>query len=117
LCADLFELVLLEHDLVLGRSVLRELRKALRTKVNLPEARAAEIESFVSEEAIRIVTRAKAADVPVEAADAVVLGEALAGEAEVFVTGDAALLELGSVENLPLVSPRRFWDLLRSQDG
>lgn len=117
LCADLFELVLLEHDLVLGRSVLRELRKALRTKVRLPEARAAGIESFVSEEAIRIVTRAKAADVPVEAADAVVLGEALAGEAEVFVTGDAALLELGSVENLPLVSPRRFWDLLRSQEG
>jgi hypothetical protein len=33
------------------------------------------------------------------------------------VTGDAALLELGSVENLPLVSPRRFWDLLRSQEG
>jgi hypothetical protein len=32
LCADLFELVLLEHDLVLGRNVLRELSKALRGK-------------------------------------------------------------------------------------
>lgn len=29
LCADLFELVLVEHDLVLGRTVLRELNKAL----------------------------------------------------------------------------------------
>jgi len=40
LCADLFELVLLEHDFVLGRNVLRELKKALRRMVRLSESRA-----------------------------------------------------------------------------
>lgn len=35
LCADVLELVLLEHDLVVGQNVLRELKKALREKVSV----------------------------------------------------------------------------------
>ena len=114
LCADLFELVLLEHDFVLGRNVLRELKKALRSKVKLSESRAAEIVDFVSGEAILVVERSDPIEAALDADDALVLGEALAGEAEVFVTGDAALLELGSAEGVPVVSPRRFWEILRS---
>ena len=34
--------------------------------------------------------------------------------AEVFVTGDAALLKLGSIGGLLVVSPRRFWEILHS---
>jgi hypothetical protein len=48
LCADLLELVLLEHDLVVGQNVLRALDKALREKVRLPAARVAEIAELVS---------------------------------------------------------------------
>ena len=114
LCADLFELVLLEHDFVLGRNVLRELKKALRSKVKLSESRAAEIVDFVSGEEILVVERSDPIEAALDADDALVLGEALAGEAEVFVTGDAALLELGSAEGVPMVSPRRFWEILRS---
>jgi len=55
---------------------------------------------------------------PIEAAldadNALVLGEALAGEAEIFVTSDAVLLELGSAEGVLVVSPRRFLGDLRS---
>jgi len=36
LCSDLFELVLLDHELILSASVLRELSKALQQKVKLP---------------------------------------------------------------------------------
>lgn len=116
LCADLFELVLLEHDLVIGRNVLRELKKALRGKVKLPESRAAEIVEFVSGEAVQIVARSTPAAAAVDPDDALVLGEALAGEVEVFVTGDAALLELASIGGIGVVSPRRFWEILRSTE-
>ena len=116
LCADLFELVLLEHDLVLGRHVLRELSKALRGKVKLPAARTSEIVEFVAGEAAQVVEEARAADAKVDADDALVLGEALAGQAEIFVTGDAALLELGSIGGLLVVSPRRFWEVLHSRE-
>ncbi|MEO8302537.1 MAG: putative toxin-antitoxin system toxin component, PIN family [Betaproteobacteria bacterium] len=117
LCAEVFELVLLDHDLILGRNVLRELEKALREKVKLPIARSEEIVDFVSSEATQVVTQAEPAIVNVDAADALVLGEALAGHAELFVTGDAALLRLATVGAVKIVSPRRFWEVLRAGNG
>ena len=117
LCAEVLELVLLDHDLILGRNVIRELRKALREKVKLPLDRSADIIEFVSSEAARIVDKAEPATVNVDAADALVLGDALAGHADLFVTGDAALLRLGAVGALKIVSPRQFWDVLRSNPG
>jgi putative PIN family toxin of toxin-antitoxin system len=115
LCADLLELVLLEHDLVVGQNVLRELDKALREKVRLPAARAAEIAEFVSGEAVLLVDKAEPARIKADADDAQVLGEALAGQAEVFITGDAALLKLGAVGALRVVSTRQFWETLRAR--
>ena len=114
LCAELVELVLLDHDLILGRNVLREFAKALREKVKLPAPRSAEIVDFVSSEAAQIVSKAEPAKVNVDAADTFVLGEALAGQAEVFVTGDAALLRLATVGPLRIISPRQFWEALRA---
>lgn len=57
LCAELLELVLLDHDLIIGQAVLRELEKALREKVKLPNARSAEIVEFISSEATQASTR------------------------------------------------------------
>lgn len=45
------------------------------------------------------------------------IGEALAGHADLFVTGDAALLRLASVGVLKIVSPRQFWEFLRAGNG
>jgi predicted nucleic acid-binding protein len=75
---------------------------------------ASEIVDFVSGEAVQVVEKAEAAKAKVDADDALVLGEALAGQAEIFVTGDAALLDPGSIGALLLVSPRRFWEILHS---
>ncbi|MCC6197148.1 MAG: PIN domain-containing protein [Burkholderiales bacterium] len=116
LCAELLELVLLDHDLIVGRNVLRELDKALREKLKLPAARAAEVVDFVSTEAIQVVDNAGPAPANVDAADALVLGEALAGDSESFVTGDLALLRVAYIGTLVIVSPRQFWDILRARD-
>jgi glycogen operon protein len=114
LCADLLEVVLLEQELVLGRHVLREVSKALRQKLRLPHTRATEIAEFLSGEAVQIVEESEPSDARVDADDALVLGEAIAGHADVFVTGDAALLRPGSIPKLDVVSPRQFWELLHS---
>lgn len=114
LCAEVLELVLLEHDLVVGRNVLRELRKALRDKIKLPSVRSAEILDFVSTEATQVVDKSEAAIVNADADDALVIGEALASHAHIFVTGDAALLRLAAVGELRIVSPRRSWEILRA---
>lgn len=115
LCADLFELVLLEHDLVVGSHVMRELSKALRAKVKLPRAQASEIEEFVSVEAVQVVSESLPIDVAVDADDALVLGEALVAHADFFVTGDAAVLKIGAISTMRITSPRHFWEFLRAQ--
>jgi putative PIN family toxin of toxin-antitoxin system len=114
LCADLLELVLLENDLVLGRNVPRELNKALREQVKVPAARSAEIVEFVSGEAVQIVDEAAPSDAKVDPDDSLVLGEAIAAQADVFVTGDAALVKLGAIEKVQIVAPRQFWEMLQS---
>jgi putative PIN family toxin of toxin-antitoxin system len=114
LCSDVLELVLLEQELVLGREVLQELTKALRTKLRLPATRAEEILEFVSGEAAQIVEEATAAVAQTDPQDARVLGEALAARAHLFVTGDAALLKLRAIEEVRIFSPRQFWEILHS---
>jgi hypothetical protein len=52
----------------------------------------------------------------VDADDALVLSEALAGGAEVFITGDAALVASGEIAGVPIVSPRQFWERLHVSD-
>jgi putative PIN family toxin of toxin-antitoxin system len=115
LCSDLFELVLLEHELIVGRTVLRELSKALRQKVRLPPGRTAEIVDLISGESSQVVERPASVEAGVDPDDALVLGEALAGRAEVFITGDGALLDLVRVNELRIMSPRCFWETLRSE--
>ncbi|NJN05153.1 MAG: putative toxin-antitoxin system toxin component, PIN family [Rhodobacteraceae bacterium] len=115
LCADLLELALLEHDLVIGGNVLRELSKALREKVKLPASRTTDTMEFVTSEAAEVVNEVSPVEVEVDSDDALVLGEALAARAEFFVTGDAALLKFDAVSAMRIASPRRFWETLQGQ--
>ena len=114
LCSDLFELVLVEHDLVLGHHVIDELSRSLRRKLKLPAASAREIGEFVSGEASQFIGESQPSSAKVGPADARILGEALASRADVFVTGDAALLKLRVAEDMKIVSPRGLWEMLQA---
>ena len=50
----------------------------------------------VLNEAIQVVDRAEPSQLDIDVADALVVEEALAGEAELFITGDAALLRIAA---------------------
>ena len=114
LCADLLECVLLEHDLILGRSVLRELNKALRQKVKLPAREAGEIVALLVDEAAELVESSQSVSANVDDDDAIVLGDAAHGATEAFVTGDAKVLALGHLGGVRIVSPRAFWEMLQA---
>jgi predicted nucleic acid-binding protein len=47
--------------------------------------------------------------------DLPILSAAISAKADVFVTGDKELLDLGKVEDLAILSPRQFWDKLKAQ--
>lgn len=114
LCADVFELVLLNHELILGRTVLQELERALRHKVKLPPRNLAAILAFITDHAAHLVESSRPVSATVDAEDAIVLGAAVHGNAEVFVTGDAKVLALGHHGELRIVSPRAFWEMLQA---
>ncbi len=110
LCADLFELVLAEHDLLTCHAVLDELKRVLTGKFRIPiDVAQAYVE--IIEENAECITKADTILTPIpDPDDIVILGAALAGQAACFVTGDKALLNVGSVDAIPILSPRRFWE-------
>jgi uncharacterized protein len=113
LCADLFAHVLLEHDLLVGEVVIGELRARLRTKVKLPKKTIDEIEALLRDQVVvRTPTEHLSLGIT-DPDDEWIVAEAMAGEADALVTGDAALHKLGRRAPLPIVSPRGLWELLR----
>lgn len=114
LCSDIVYVVLAEHELIIGETVLEELRRVLQKKLKIPRPTVAEFELLLRSEG-KIAVAQEPADVDIrDPSDAIVLAEAIAGEAEVLVTGDNDLLEIADHTPLPVHSPRQFWDDLRS---
>lgn len=114
LCADVLQVILAEHELVLGETVLGELRRVLRQKIRMSAAMSEEVETFLRRHAV-IVPDAPPLRLRLrDRTDLPVLAEALAGEAEVLVTGDRDLHANPAVVPLPILTLREFWERLRS---
>jgi putative PIN family toxin of toxin-antitoxin system len=111
LCRDLVRVRVLPHTLITSEPLLHELRTISRAKfavdpVELP------LLARLNEEA-EIVTPAELhGGVCRDEDDDVVLATALAGNADVIVTGDEDLLVLRKFRGLEILSPRQFLELL-----
>jgi uncharacterized protein len=114
LCADVLRTVLAEHDLVIGEVILAELRRALATKLKVPADQIEAVEAVLA--AVPVVPKPAApSDLAIrDPADRWVLATAIAGAADVLVTGDQDLLVVASDSPIPILEPRTFWELLRA---
>ena len=113
LCADIVNSALAEHQLIVGGTVLREMRQVLRHKLRLPVAVVDEMETFLRQNATVIENAPGIGIAALDANDRAVLAEAVAGKADVLVTGDQDLLAVASRAPLKILAPRGFWELLR----
>lgn len=113
LCADLLRHVLAGHELLVAEVVLSELRRVLGEKLGLPAAVVNEIEDLLREQ--HVIPKPSAPSLlPVrDPDDRWVVASALAGGADVLVTGDQDLLALRAGAPLRILDPRGFWTLLR----
>ncbi len=114
LCADLFRHVLVDHEFLASEVVIDELVPVLRTRIKLPVATIDEIVRFLRQ--FEWVARPeKPSEIPVrDPDDRWILASAIEGKAEVLVTGDRDLLMVADDAPLPVVDPRGFWTMLRS---
>ncbi|OIP36090.1 MAG: putative toxin-antitoxin system toxin component, PIN family [Deltaproteobacteria bacterium CG2_30_66_27] len=113
LCADVVRHILAEHELLTGEVNIVELRRVLRDRIKVPPPIIASIEQLLRDQVV-VPKPAKPHPLPIrDADDKWVLASAVAGNADVLVTGDADLLEMASRSSLPIVNPRGFWNMVR----
>jgi len=111
LCAELFEVALQSHELLISDPVLKELERILPDKLGQSESITEGFISLLCSEGFLITIDYPAPSLP-DSDDEPIVASALAGGAKVFVTGDKALLKLRTIEQLPIISPREFWERL-----
>lgn len=98
-----------DHQLLTCEALLAELERVLVTKLRIPKSVAEEFVGLLRAEGELVqAQRTPSIRIP-DADDAPLLGCAIAGGADVFVTGDKALLGLEEVDGLPVISPRELW--------
>jgi putative PIN family toxin of toxin-antitoxin system len=114
LCADVLREVLLSHQLVISPPLLSELEEVLREKFGIPFHLIPEYLQILKQDAISS-SPSNLPDVDLKDKDDLpLLSSALNGKAELFVTGDQELLHLKKIGDMQIISPRGFWQRLRS---
>ena len=115
LCADVFNLVLAEHELIVGETVLTELKRVLRDRIRVPAKTVEELDALLRQEATIVSNAVPLRPSIRDKSDLPVVSEAVAGHAEVLVTGDKDLLELSEKPPVQILTPRAFWEQLRQE--
>jgi putative PIN family toxin of toxin-antitoxin system len=113
LCSELLEIIIHDHELLTCQAVLDELERVLDEKLRLPPPIAAGFLSLIRAEGKIIKPPREIPPLEIQdASDIPILACAIAGKADVFVTGDKELLDLRKVDGLIVVSPRALWHQL-----
>ncbi len=117
LCADVFRHILAEHELITGEVVIDELRRVLRDRIKVPAPVIASIEQLMRDQVV-VARPSEPHPLPIrDIDDRWVLASAVAGEADVLVTGDSDLLDVAPEAPIGIVDPRGFWDMVRGSIG
>lgn len=113
LCQAVYELCLVSHQIVLSHHILHEVARACRTKLRLPAARTKQILALLEEQAMLVDPTGLSLSAAADPDDLPVLATAVVARADVLITGDAMLLAIGTIEGIPIMNPRQWWEQLR----
>ncbi len=115
LCADVLREVLASHQLVVSAPLFDELKRVLREKLRIPNELIDDAIEILQQD-VHFATPSILSGVKIrDKDDLMVLSSALNGNADLLVTGDKELLDLGKIEGMEIVSPRGFWERMRTQ--
>ena len=115
LCADVLRQVFTSHELIISEYLIKELERVLEDKFKLPQDVVEEYVLLLHQDAI-VADEVNHLSISLkDRSDIRILKAALHAKADVLVTGDFELQTLGRIENLLVLSPRGFWEKLRTE--
>jgi len=108
-CAELLEDLLLHHELVTSEYILEELGRKLVQKFNFPRREAEQVAAFLRRVTIVVVPADLPLDVCRDPTDIPVLGTAVGGKCTMLISVDRDLLDMGSIDQIPIIRPGEYW--------
>ena len=117
LCADMFRNVLAEHELVICKQITDELSRILADKFGVAPSLIREFMWLIRQDTIIVEPRIVPEVAVKDKDDLGILAAAVAARADVLVTGDKELQDLGRIERTQILSPRAFWAQLTCRPG
>lgn len=115
LCAEIFEVCLSEHTVILSEYILSEIKEKLTEKIKIPKSIVKNIIAYLRDTAEIVVPMKLDESVCRDRDDDSIIGTALSGEARFIITGDDDLLSLESYRGVNMLTPRDFWLILRQR--
>jgi uncharacterized protein len=117
LCADVLRTVIEFHDLVVSDPLFGEVRRILKDKFGASPDLISDVIWLLRQDTIDAEAE-PLRDLPLsDRADVAIVSCAINGAADVLITGDKEILEMGRVGSLEILTPRQFWDKERGQQG
>jgi len=107
-CADLFERVIADHELILSPHILGEFEYVMTSKFKFNKARIERSLALFRRVGQIVIPEPLAEPVCRDRDDDSVLALAQKSSADCLVTGDDDLLILGEFHRIPIISPRAF---------
>lgn len=111
LCAEVFEVCLTDHSIILSEHILSEVSEKLIDKIRLPQNFVQEIIDYLREQAEIVNPEEIKESICRDKDDIPIIGTALSGNVRFVITGDEDLLILKKYKDIEIVTPRKFWGL------
>lgn len=111
-CAELFELCVSEHEIILCEALIVEVKKGLLKKIKVPAATVENIIELLITKTQSVTPASLDEKDCRDPKDIMVLGAAVAVGAKIIITGDKDLLALQRYRHIKIITPRDFLILL-----
>jgi len=115
LCAEVFEVCISGHSIIISEHILAETQGKLIKKIKLPKKAALAIIDYLRDIAEIVTPVLLDKSICRDKDDTIIIGTAIGGSANFIVTGDEDLLILNAYKGVKIVTPRQFWSSLRGQ--
>jgi putative PIN family toxin of toxin-antitoxin system len=116
LCAEIFEVCLSEHTVILSEYILSEIKEKLAEKIKLPKNIVKNIDAYLRDSAEIVIPANFEKPVCRDRDDDNIIATALSGKVKFIITGDDDLLCLKNYKDIAIITPKDFWLRLREEN-